>query len=137
MPMRANSSAATAAAIGSLSTNTPWQSKMSTKRPASAPSGPALDCAIESSWQKGTCADGKSRAPRRRCLFCTGYSLGLGKPVVCREEKGRKGDRRRNGLIEFAFDVGDALRNEIIGDFAFDSMGEDRLGGRGRGFGGS
>jgi predicted component of type VI protein secretion system len=51
MPMRTNSSAATAAAIGSLSTSTPLQSKMSTKRRANAPSGPVLDCAIESSWQ--------------------------------------------------------------------------------------
>src|SRR5262245_36232726 len=61
---------------------------------------------------------------------------GRKKSVVCRPEKRRKG-RRRNGLIELAFDVGDALRNEIIGDFVFDSMGEDRLGGGGRGFGGS
>ena len=70
MPMRVNSSAATAAAIRSLSTSTPLQSKMITLTPARSPPGvvDAVPQRIDvAPYEPG--AGGKSRAARHPQLL--------------------------------------------------------------------
>src|SRR5207247_9184284 len=123
IPARANSSAAAAAAICSLSTSTPLQSKITTGAPrrracstAVVSTNRAATEGIVGPWQK-------SGAARPRDVFTQLLRFAGKAGIIVR--RGRKWPEKR--LVQLALEIFDAFGKEIVGNLVLDGAGEDRF----------
>src|SRR5580693_1224359 len=126
MPMRLNASASTAAAMGSLSTSTPLQSKMTNGPSDPRPGSPAAVQLFEESTTRNISPVAAMQSARVLSpiimhrnpvrLWMT-RRLAAQKPWSQKSRAQKPLPRKRQApSVELAFDVFDAARQQVFGD---------------------